>query len=197
MDRNWITIVSGLPRSGTSMMMRMVEAGGVPLLTDRLRGADEDNPHGYFELEAVKATKQDASWVEGAVGRAVKVVHLLLPELPADREYRVVMMNRDLDEVVASQATMLARSGRRSAPPEVLKRVFAAQMQQVRSWMGSRRGVSALEVSYKRVLEAPLEEARRVAAFLAITGDPAVMAAAVDRALYRNRTGAADPPRER
>lgn len=188
MDRPWITVVSGLPRSGTSMMMRMIEAGGIPVLTDRARGADEDNPHGYYELEAVKQTRQDASWVAGAVGRAVKVVHLLLAELPAGPEYRVVLMNRDLEEVVASQAKMLARSGRRSAPPEVLKRVFAAQMQQARSWMASRAGLSVIEVSYRRVLEAPLEEASRIAGFLSIEGDPARMAGAVDPALYRNRS---------
>ena len=118
----FVTVVSGLPRSGTSLMMQMLAAGGVELLIDQIRRADADNPRGYFELEAVKRTRQDASWLDDAAGKAVKVIHLLLRDLPDDREYRVVMMSRDLDEVLASQQAMLARSGKKGAnlPPERL-----------------------------------------------------------------------------
>src|SRR5437868_1127771 len=105
----FLTIVSGLPRSGTSMMMRMLEAGGMPVLTDKVRSADEDNPNGYFEFEAVKRTKQDASWLDDSGGRAVKMVYRLLYDLPVNRNYRVLFMRRNLKEVLASQREMLRR----------------------------------------------------------------------------------------
>lgn len=106
-----ITIVSGLPRSGTSMMMRILEAGGMPVLVDHARVADVDNPNGYYEFEPVKTTCDDASWLRQAEGRAVKVVYKLLYDLPADRPYRVVFMQRALKEIVTSQNRMLARLG--------------------------------------------------------------------------------------
>ena len=114
-NAKWITVVSGLPRSGTSMMMRMLSAGGMPILADDTRPADEDNPFGYYELEAAKGLRNDRRWLQDAVGKAVKVVHLLLPELPKDHAYRVVMMRRDLGEVLASQRAMLQHHGRRGA----------------------------------------------------------------------------------
>lgn len=172
------------------MMMRMVAAGGVPVLTDGVRAADADNPHGYFEYEPVKRTRQDPSWLDGAVGHVVKLVHVLLRDLPGDRAYAVVLMHRDLDEVSASQAKMLARSGRTGASldPEALKRVFAAQLAEVGRLLDSRPGTRRLDVHYARVLADPAGESRRVAEFLGIDWTPA-MASAVDPALYRNRRG--------
>jgi hypothetical protein len=108
---NFITIVSGLPRSGTSMMMQMLAAGGMPALADNLRQADEDNPRGYYEFERVKEVATDSSWLDEAEGKAVKMVYRLLYDLPADRSYRVIFMIRSLDEVIASQQVMLERSG--------------------------------------------------------------------------------------
>src|SRR5947208_15012411 len=108
-----ITIVTGLPRSGTSVMMQMLSAGGLPPLTDGLRQPDEDNPRGYFEFEPVKQIRRDTAWLQLAVGKAVKMVHLLLPELPLDQNhrYRVIMMRRDLSDVLASQNKMLMIKG--------------------------------------------------------------------------------------
>ena len=97
-----ITIVSGLPRSGTSLMMQMLEAGGMPVLTDGIRDADEDNPRGYYELEAVKRTKDDPAWLHGAPGKVVKMIYLLLYDLPTTYNYRIIFMRRPLSEVVAS-----------------------------------------------------------------------------------------------
>lgn len=110
-DESSVTIVTGLPRSGTSMMMRMLEAGGLPVLVDGRRGADIDNPNGYYEFEPVKETRTDASWVEGARGRAVKMVYRLLYDVPAEFRYRVLFMRRDLGEILASQRKMLTRHG--------------------------------------------------------------------------------------
>ena len=101
-ERDFVTVVSGAPRSGTSMMMRMLAEGGIPALTDGVRKPDSDNPHGYFEFEPVKRTKDDATWLADARGRAVKMVYELLRDLPADRSYRVVLMRRDLGEMVTS-----------------------------------------------------------------------------------------------
>src|SRR5262245_57703089 len=108
----FITIVSGLPRSGTSLMMRMLEAGGMPVLVDNIRAADEDNPAGYYEFEPVKQTSADNAWVKLAVGKAVKVVYRLLYDLPAGFRYRVLFMQRDMAEVLASQRKMLERAGK-------------------------------------------------------------------------------------
>ncbi len=187
-----VVIVSGLPRSGTSMMMRMIAAAGIPPLTDGIRGPDEDNPNGYFELEAVKQTRQDSSWLDQAPGKSVKLVHLLLKELPPTHRYRLVMMHRDLDEVLASQQKMLARSGRKGAVsgPEALKRVFAAQLLDVERWVASQPNFSRLDVSYNGVLKDAGTEARRVAAFLGRPERAGAMAAAVDAGLYRNRRSA-------
>ncbi|MEX2218892.1 MAG: sulfotransferase [Phycisphaerales bacterium] len=195
MSQDWITIVSGLPRSGTSMMMRMVVAAGTPVLTDALRPADEDNPHGYFEFEPVKRTRQDPSWLDQARGRVVKMVHLLLLDLPHGHDYRVIMMHRDLDEVIASQAKMLARFGRAGAPAEMLRRVYTAQLQQVKARLATHPRLESIEVGYSEVLRDPAGQSARVAGFLGVAGGAAAMAGAVDRSLYRNRIATVREPR--
>src|SRR4051812_38256410 len=149
----FVTVVSGLPRSGTSMMMQMLAAGGMPALTDGARGPDADNPRGYLEFEPAKRTAAaDGRWVGDAVGKAVKLVHLLLPDLPGGYEYRVVFMGRDVREVLASQAEMLRRRGRRGADltPERLADVFGGQIRRVREWVAHQPGFSALDVDYRR-----------------------------------------------
>jgi len=189
-NEKWITVVSGLPRSGTSMMMRMLSSGGMPILTDDARPADEDNPFGYYELEAVKGLRNDRHWAQDAVGKAVKVVHLLLPELPADYAYRVVMMRRDLGEVLASQRAMLQRRGRRGAElaPEKLAEVFSHQLRRVVDWVRQQPHISLLEVDYRDVIEQPAVQAARVNDFLGGTLDVAKMSGAVEPALYRHRS---------
>ena len=97
-----IIVVSGLPRSGTSLMMQMLERGGVEVVTDNIRTADTDNPRGYYEFEQVKKIKGDASWLPGTRGKALKMVSQLLYELPASERYRIIFMERDLDETILS-----------------------------------------------------------------------------------------------
>lgn len=170
------------------MLMRMLAAGGVPALTDHERKPDEDNPAGYFELEAVKNIRRDASWLAAAPGKAVKVVHALLSGLPAGYFYRVLFMHRDLDEVLASQEKMLKRSGKPVATdPAALKRVFAAQAQAARAWAGSQPNMACLDVQYHEVVQNPVEQAARIAGFVGVPERAGDMAAAVDPALYRNR----------
>src|SRR5436190_8775031 len=113
-----IIVVSGLPRSGTSLMMQLLDAGGVEVVTDNLRSADADNPRGYYEFEKVKQVKRDASWLPGVRGKAVKMVSQLLLDLPPTERYRVVFMERDFEEMLDSQERMLRRLGRSAAPRE-------------------------------------------------------------------------------
>ena len=109
-----IVVVSGLPRSGTSLMMQMLQAGGMPLLIDDLRPADTDNPNGYWEYEPVKRLQQDNSWIPQAEGKAVKVVSALLQYLPPQHTYKIIFMQRPMQEVLASQTVMLERRGEQS-----------------------------------------------------------------------------------
>ena len=185
----FVTIVSGLPRSGTSMMMRMLQAGGVPVLTDHQRTANEDNPGGYFEFERVKQLPEDKSWVEGARGQAVKVIYKLVYDLPPDLPYRVVFMVRDLDEVLASQEVMMRRDG--IDPDEigrdVLLGLFQAEVMKFRRWAEAQPNIDILYVDYARVVDAGHHMAEEISAFLGGGLDVATMAGVVDQGLYRNR----------
>ena len=185
----FVTIVSGLPRSGTSLMMQMLSAGGIPALTDQIRAADEDNPRGYLEFERVKQIKQDTSWLNDASGKVVKMVHLLLYDLPQDRAYRVVFMRRSLDEVLASQRKMLARQGKAGAqlPEEQLRRVFEDQVKKVTTWLKSQPNMESIEVTYDELIADPRAHAERLNEFLGGGMDVDAMVRAVDPTLYRNR----------
>lgn len=187
-----ITIVSGLPRSGTSVMMQMLVAGGIPALTDGERVADTDNPRGYYEYERAKKIKTDQGWLEDARGKVVKMVHVLLLDLPRDvagQEYAVVFMRRNLDEVVKSQGVMLERAGKKGGniAPEQLKIVYLQQIDRVLKEMAGRKNVRLLEVDYRDVVGDPAGTARRVTEFVGGDLDAGAMAGAVDGGLYRNR----------
>jgi hypothetical protein len=191
--RRPVIVVSGLPRSGTSLAMQMIHAGGVEAVTDGQRASDEDNPRGYFEFERVKQLRNDRTWLDGAEGKVVKVIHLLLTELPDDRPYRVVFMQRDLGEVVRSQATMLARSGRAGGQlaPERLMAVYAQQLAAVDAWLAARPYFQVLKVPYAQMVADPATHAAAVNRFLGGTLDETGMRAAVDPSLHRNRTDGA------
>lgn len=194
---DFVTIVSGLPRSGTSMMMRMLDAGGVPVVVDSERRPNDDNPLGYYEFEPVKALKDDATWLDDALGAAVKVIYLLLYDLPDAHRYRIVFMRRTIDEVLRSQEVMLQRSG--AGPLGIdaadLAEMFAVHLQQIEDWMSRQEFVSVLYVDYADAVSDPAGTARRVAEFLGGGLDVGRMAAAVDPGLYRQRSvEVAEPP---
>ena len=188
----WITVVTGLPRSGTSMMMQMLRAGGMPAATDAVRAADEDNPRGYLELEAVKRLREEdpRALFAGLAGHAVKVVHPLLYRLPADLPCRLVVMRRDLDEVLRSQEVMLARRGRAAGDRGGVREAAARELERMECWWTERQ-LPALPLRYGEVVRDPGAAARALAAFLGGGLDAARMAAAIDPALHRNRAGAA------
>lgn len=189
MSKNWVTIVSGLPRTGTSMMMRMIDTGGIPALTDEVRQADEDNPKGYYEFEPVKRTKKDASWLNDAPGKVVKMVHLLLLDLPTDREYRVVFTRRNLEEVVKSQDVMLERKGKAADDMDKadLIRVFETQLRKVDRYLEANECFQVLYVNYNRILKNPSPTVEVINAFLGGDLDVAAMHGVVDPKLYRQR----------
>jgi hypothetical protein len=188
-----IIIVSGLPRSGTSLMMQMLDRGGIPVVTDQLRTADTDNPRGYYEYERVKQTKQDASWLPAARGKAVKMVSQLLYDLPPTERYRILFMERDLDEVLQSQEKMLARLGRNAAPHERMKRAFTLHLDRLHNWLRGQPHMQVLCVRYADLVADPHGQAERVRDFLGCRPVPGGMATAVDPSLYRNRRTPASP----
>lgn len=194
MSRDFVTVVSGLPRSGTSMLMRMLDAGGIPAVTDGLRTADEDNPRGYFELEAVKRLPDEAVWVGSAVGRSVKVVSALLDKLPEAFAYRVVFVERDLAEVLASQRRMLERRGEPTdrMPDDAMAALFRKHMASVVEKAASRPEMRLLRLAHAEVLASPSLAAEMLDDFLGGGLHRHAMAAAVDGALWRQR--ASVPP---
>jgi hypothetical protein len=189
-----IVVVSGLPRSGTSMIMKMLDAGGVPVMTDGLRTADEDNPKGYYEVERVKelGNEADKGWLGDARGKAIKVISYLLKSLPPSFNYKVVFIRRDIEEILASQRKMLARRGEaEETAPERMRALFADDLWRAGYQLKHRPEFESIELHYSAVLARPLEEARRLAAFLGGGVDAEAMAAAVDPQLYRNRASPA------
>ncbi len=183
-----ITVVSGLPRSGTSLLMQMVQAGGHPILSDEKRVADADNPRGYFELEKVRALERDASWIAAAEGKAIKVVSPLLRSLPADHEYRVIFMRRELDEVLASQERMLERRGQPAGPDRALMRShFERHLETVTAWLASQKYIRVTYCDHAAVLRDPQTAATAIVDFLEVPLNIGEMVAAVDPALYRQR----------
>lgn len=187
-DQTPTVVVSGLPRSGTSMMMQILAAGGLPILADGVRGADDDNPRGYYELEAVKDLRQDATWLRNSAGKAVKVIHALVTDLPTDRPYRVILMRRKIENVVKSQAAMLDRLGHEGAnmKPEELASTFEQQLEHIKDYMNRHACFEFLEVWYGAILEFPQTQIERVNQFLSGELNTDAMIAAVDPTLRRN-----------
>ena len=186
---DYVTIVSGLPRSGTSMMMQMLAAGGLPALTDNLRQADEDNPRGYYEFERVKQVAEDTSWLDEAEGKVVKMVYRLLYDLPRDRSYRVVFMRRNVDEVIASQNAMLRRSGKADDQVESarLAEIYRRQLLEVGDWLAAQPNFSVLVVDYPDVLGDPERVMQELDRFLDGRLDREAMRRVPDQSLYRQR----------
>jgi hypothetical protein len=180
-----VIIVSGLPRSGTSMMMQMLQAGGVEVLCDELREADESNPRGYLEYEPVKQLAKDNSWVKDAKGKSVKIISQLLPMLPRGVNYRVIYMARPLGEVVASQEAMLLRLEREGAgiSNRRLAATFKKQVEKVAGMLANNDQVVAITVDFADALADPIRLAARINQFLGGDLDEAAMSAAIEPSL--------------
>jgi len=184
-----ITIVSGLPRSGTSLMVQMLVAGGMTPLSDGERQADEDNPRGYFEWERIKQLPKDPGCIAEAEGKVVKVISQLLLSLPAGHEYRVIFMERPLVEVIASQDRMLCHRGtyKKGADSGAVSAAFGKHLREVYAWLDGQPHVKTLPVAYRDALRDPNGVGEKLAEFLGIKLNLAAMVRQVDASLYRNR----------
>jgi hypothetical protein len=185
-----VTVVSGLPRSGTSLMMKMLEAGGLDVLQDGLREADKDNPKGYYEFERVKQmNKGDTAWMNEAQGKVVKIISALLKHMPPEYEYRVIFMRRHIEEILASQRKMLVHRGEDADKmvDDKMADLFDKHLEQVFSWLEEQPNIQYLQVHYSELLTNPESEARKVNQFLDNTLDGEKMAQMIDPKLYRNR----------
>ncbi|MGA8538411.1 MAG: hypothetical protein WB566_02875 [Terriglobales bacterium] len=184
-----ITIVSGLPRSGTSLMMQMLDAGGLPVLSDGERKADTDNPKGYLEWERIKQLPRDPNLIAEGEGKAVKVISQLILSLPINYEYHVVFMQRPLPEVLKSQNEMLRRRGAEVPNTDTagIEEAFQRHLIEVNKWLTGQANLKVLRVHYHRVLREPREVAQDLARFLQVPLDVEAMVQQVDGSLYRNR----------
>ena len=189
MNSDTIVIVSGLPRSGTSMMMQMLAAGGVEPLIDDLRAADDDNPKGYFEFERVKQIEHDQAWLADARGRVVKLISALLKHLPPAYNYKVVFMRRAMPEILASQRQMLLRRGEPAdaVPDDKMAALFGKHVAQVESWLASQSNIETVYVSYNEVMKEARPQAEIINAFLGGSLNVDAMIEAADRTLYRQK----------
>jgi len=189
-DAACITIVSGLPRSGTSMMMQVLHAGGMEVMTDGLRAPDADNLRGYFELEAVKLLRSRPAEVrfESLGGKVVKILSHLLYNLPSRFGYRLILMRRDLNEILASQRVMLERNGKQVKEMDSkMFEIFSAEIERLKTWLATHPEIPVLEVSYNRLLADGHTQIEAVNQFLGGRLDTTRMLQQVDRNLYRQR----------
>jgi hypothetical protein len=182
-------IVSGLPRCGTSMMMQMLEAGGMPIVTDRIRKADEDNPRGYYEFEKVKQIKEDSSWLAECHGKVFKMVSALLYHLPENKKYKVIFMKRNMAEMLASQKAMLKRQGQNGGDvsDEEMGQKFNQHLIKMQDWLKAQQHIDVLYISFNETIQNPTENAGLVNQFLGNRLNEEKMANVVSASLHRQK----------
>ena len=191
--KNEIIIVSGLPRSGTSLMMMLLEAGGIPILTDNLRTSDVDNPKGYYEFEPVKSMpKGNNQWLSQATGKAVKVISSLLKFLPPDHCYKIILMRRRIDEIMASQARMIRNRQENSdrISDAEMSMLFEKHLHDISAWLKRQDYIEHIEISYNEILRAPETAHSVLSSFLDHALDTDQMISMIDRSLYRQKSSA-------
>ena len=194
-SREYVTVVSGLPRSGTSLMQRMLEAGGIEPLTDEIRTADENNPRGYYEYERVKKLKDgDTGWLNLAQGKSVKIISALLEYLPEDYFYRVLFMRRNMDEILASQSKMLVDRGEPTdkVSDDQMAQLYKDHLQKVGAWLENQNNFNVLYIDYNRLLQDPTEPLAQIRKFLDKSVKVDEMAKVIDSNLYRQRKSSAE-----
>lgn len=185
-----VIIVSGLPRSGTSMMMRMLAEGGIPVITDELRRPDSDNPKGYFEFETVRQMAEgNVEWLANSEGKAVKVISALLEYLPPNYSYKIIFLERDVHEILASQRKMLMNRNEKEMGDET---EIEAQIQKhllaMKPWLVRQPNIEVLYVNYNSLMTKPEPLCEQITEFLDLPLNQTRMLAVPDKQLYRNRT---------
>ena len=184
-----VIVVSGLPRSGTSMMMKMLAEGGLPVLTDEIRNADEDNPNGYYEFEPVKQLANGQfSWLASANGKVVKIISALLEYLPGDHSYKVIFMERAIQEILASQQKMLSRRNEKSVTDDAeMQKQFEQHLAAIKYWLARQPNIDVIYVEYNKMIASPGEYCARIAEFLDVPVNVEKMRSVPNERLYRNR----------
>jgi len=189
-NKDYTVVVSGLPRSGTSMIMKMLEAGGQMILTDNIRQADANNPNGYYEFERVKKLKEgDFEWIPDSKGKVVKIITGLIMQLPSDHQYKIIFMERMMNEVLSSQKKMLRRLGKDDdrVADEKMAKIYHEHLKQVNAWITKQQNIKVLYVNYNAMLDDPLASLEKVNEFLGGGVDVNAMAGVVNNELYRER----------
>jgi predicted AlkP superfamily phosphohydrolase/phosphomutase/Tfp pilus assembly protein PilF len=182
-------VVSGLPRSGTSLMMQMLAAGGLAVMTDARRSADDDNPEGYYEWEAIKQVGAHPEILQESAGKAIKVISMLLQALPQRHRYKTIFMDRPVEEVAASQWKMIENRG--AAHPEASREKMAEMLgehrERILRGLRQARNFSALVVDYPELVRSPEEWLERIREFVGVELDVEAMRKAIRPELHRNR----------
>jgi len=185
-----VIIVSGLPRSGTSMMMQMLDHAGIEIYTDKIREADSNNPKGYYEHNNVKSLRRNKRWVAESMDKAVKVISNFIPHLPLIYNYKIIFMERDLDEILTSQREMLMKLGAKDRHEEYPLQVmnsFKKSRDKSKLWASKQSNIEMIEVAYSDVIDNPFEEALRISEFLDHRVTPEDLIKPIDTKLYRQR----------
>ena len=184
-----VTVVSGLPRSGTSMMMKMLAEGGLPIITDEIRRADSDNPNGYFEFETVRQMSAgNVDWLAHADGKAVKVISALLEYLPSKYSYKIIFLERDIHEILASQRKMLMNRNEKEMGNEAeIEAQIQKHLSAMKPWLVRQPNIEVLYVNYNALMTEPEPVCEQIAEFLDLPLNQARMLAVPDKQLYRNR----------
>ena len=190
MYNNPITVVSGLPRSGTSLLMQMLFAGGMEIYSDQKRPADENNPRGYYEHETVKNLHKNASFLQEVQGKAVKIISSLLMYLPQSFQYNILFLRRNLDEIILSQNIMLEKLNAKvdNENPEEIKKEFLRHLHAVHLWLQQQENVRFIYVDHSSIINEPGRTAEYITEFLQIDLDIPKMTAVVDLSLYRTKS---------
>ncbi len=188
-----ITVVSGLPRSGTSLVMQMLEKGGMEILIDHVRKPDENNIHGYYEYDKIKSLRKDASWLGEAEGKAVKIIAQLLPFLLPGYQYSVLFIERSMEEVLLSQSKMMNDLGQKTASDSgQLASIFGQQVNRVKQWVENRTNIRMLCLQYSHLILNPVEEVKRIPEFLDVDMDVKAIISVIDPSLWHHKCIIAD-----
>ena len=184
-----VIVISGLPRSGTSMMMQMLEAGGIEIGTDNRRKPDIHNPKGYYEIEKIKDLKNDSAWIQNMCGKAIKVISHLLYYLPLTLQYSIIFMQRDMQEILISQRKMLNRLGRDNGTVNdgSLAKKFETHLQKVNQWMKNQKNIDFLYINYNTLLVNSSPSIENIQKFLCRPVALDRMESIINLDLYRNR----------
>jgi Sulfotransferase family len=188
-EKKAVIVVSGLPRSGTSMMMKMLEEGGVPILTDAIRTADDDNPNGYYEFELVKKLPEGQNkWLTDANRKAVKIISALLEHLPTNYRYKIIFMEREPREILASQQKMLAnRSEKSDIGDAKMQEEFQKHLTAIKYWLARQANMDVMYVDYNKMIVSPENYCQAIADFIVVPVNVSKMLAVPNKRLYRNR----------